>query len=53
MRTGFVWGDLRERDHMENLGVDGRVILKCILKDWGGELDLIGLAQERERLGLL
>jgi hypothetical protein len=48
-----VWGDLRERDHMENLGVDGRVILKFILQDWSGELDLIGLAQDREILGLL
>ena len=22
------WGDQRERDHLEDLGVDGRVILK-------------------------
>ena len=30
--TGFWWGNLRERDHLENLGVDGRVILKWIIK---------------------
>jgi hypothetical protein len=28
--TGFWWGDMREREHLENLGVDGRIILK-----WG------------------
>ena len=26
--TGFWWGNPRERDHFEDLGVDGRVILK-------------------------
>jgi len=36
VRTGFWWGDLRERDHMEDLGLDGRIILKWILKEWDG-----------------
>jgi len=35
--TGFWWGTLRERDHFEDIGVDGRVILKCIFKKWDGE----------------
>ena len=30
--TGFWLGNLRERDHLEGLGVDDRVILKCIFK---------------------
>ena len=32
MHTGFWWGELRDSDHLEDLGVDGRIILKFILK---------------------
>jgi hypothetical protein len=32
--TGFCWGNLRGRDHLEDLGVDGRIILK-----WGKGVD--------------
>jgi hypothetical protein len=31
-RTGFWWGNLNERDHLEELGVDGRIILKFVCK---------------------
>jgi hypothetical protein len=27
VHTGFEWGNLRERDHLEDLGIDG-IILK-------------------------
>jgi hypothetical protein len=37
VHTGFWWGDLRERDHLEVLGIDGRIMLKWILKKWDGE----------------
>jgi hypothetical protein len=31
---GFWWRNLRERDHLEDLDVDGRMILKSIVKMW-------------------
>ena len=34
---GFGWGDLRERDHFEDLGLYGVIILKLIFKKWDGE----------------
>jgi hypothetical protein len=31
---GFWWGNLRERDHLENPGADGKIILRWIFKKW-------------------
>jgi hypothetical protein len=31
---GFGGRNLRERDHLEDPGVDGRIILRCIFKKW-------------------
>jgi hypothetical protein len=33
-----------ERDHLENLGVNGGIIIKCIFKKWDGGMDWIDLA---------
>jgi hypothetical protein len=31
---GIWWGNLRERDHLEDPGLDGRIILRCIFRKW-------------------
>jgi hypothetical protein len=47
---GFGGGNLRERDQLEEPGVDGRVILRWIFRKWEvGGMDWIDLAQDRER----
>jgi len=35
--TGIWWGNLRERDHLDDLRIDGRIILKSMFKMWDGE----------------
>ena len=32
--TGFLWGNLKERDHLADPGVDGRIILSWIFRKW-------------------
>jgi len=32
--TGFWWGNMRERDHLGDTGVDGRIILRWIFRKW-------------------
>jgi hypothetical protein len=59
VHTGFSSENLREGDHLEAPGVDGRIILKLILERWyrpsrsgmggGGDMDWIDLAQDRDR----
>ena len=34
MYTGFWWGNLRVRDHLGDLGVNGRIILRWILRKY-------------------
>jgi hypothetical protein len=45
----FWWGDLREGDQSGDPGVDERIILKWIFKEWYGDMYWIELAQDRDR----
>jgi hypothetical protein len=46
----FWWGALRGRHHLEDLGIDGKIILKCIFMKWDeGGMDWTNLAQDRDR----
>ena len=43
---------MRERDHLEDLGVDVRIILRLVLRKWNGWYGL-GWTQDRTGGGLL
>jgi len=43
---GFWWGNLRERDHLEDPRVDGRIILRWIFRKWDRGVEL---AKGRDR----
>jgi len=45
--TGFWRRNLRERDHLGDPGVDGRIILRWIFRKW--DVNWIGLTKERDR----
>jgi hypothetical protein len=41
-----IWG---EGGHLEDPGMNGRIILKWILEKWYGGVDRIDMAQDRDR----
>jgi hypothetical protein len=48
--TGFRWGNLRERENLEDPRFDGRIMLRWIIQEMGyGNMDWIDLAQDRDR----
>ena len=49
MCAGFRWENTRERDHLEDVGIDGRIILKWIFMKWHGGVDWIDVAHDRDR----
>jgi len=32
--TGFWWGNVREKDNLEELELDGKIILRLIIRKW-------------------
>jgi hypothetical protein len=44
---------VREREHLEDPGVDGRIILKLIFRKLERGMDWIDLVQERDRFRAL
>ena len=46
---GLWWGNLRERDHLEDSGLDGRIILRWSSGCGMGDVACIDLAQDRDR----
>jgi len=43
--TGFWWGNVKERVHFENPGVDGRIILRGIFRKWDENMDWLDMAE--------
>jgi len=37
VHIGFWWGNLRDRDNLEDICTAGKIILKSIFKEWDGE----------------
>jgi len=49
VHTEFWWGNLREGNHLEDPGIDGRIILRWIFRKWDEGHGVVDLAQYRDR----
>jgi len=49
VHIGFWYGNLRESDHLEDLGIDKRIILRWIFRKWDVRgMDWMELAKDRD-----
>jgi hypothetical protein len=49
VHTGFWWENLKERGQLEDLGVDGKIILKWIFGKWNGVIDWIHMTRDKDK----
>jgi len=49
VHTGFWLGNLRERHHSEDPGIDKRIILILVFRKWDGGMDWTEMALDRDR----
>jgi len=47
--TGLWWGNLRERNCLKVPGVDGRLIVRWIVRSWMWGMYCVDVAQDRGR----
>jgi hypothetical protein len=38
------------KNQLDDQGVDGRILLKWLLKNWDGRMECVDLAQDKEKL---
>jgi len=49
VHIGVWWGNMNEGVYLEDLGLDGRIILKWVFRKQYGGLDWIDLAEDRHK----
>jgi hypothetical protein len=46
VHIGLWWGNLMEKGHLENVGVNGKIILKWISRIWIAVVDWVNLGHD-------